>query len=334
MKNYRKNNRTIAGRMAAVFLVMVLVTALSLGACSPGGGGSSAPAPAPAPAAPMADMAMNEERGYRLEAEAWDVAEDDAGGGFAMTSSGTGNVQSGRKISFRASVSMNTKTFDADYAAINDLVAGAGGYVAHENTSDNSYMQSRNMGRTAWLSALIPAAGYDSFLDDLSEIAEVVNKTKSSDDLTAQYFDTEARIEMLELRKERLMGYLVEAEDAADIVEFERELSNVLYELDNYQGNKRHLDRLVDYATIDINLNELITPETIGKDGEPLGSRASDAFALSTNSVGRFLEGFVVLLAAAVPVIAVIAVIAVIVLVVIKLCRKVRAKIRELRKKD
>lgn len=127
------------------------------------------------------------------------------------------------------------------------------------------------------------------------------------------------------------MGYLVDAKDAKDIVTFERELANVLYELDQYQSSKRQMDQLVDFATVDINLTEIITPETIGKDGEPLGSRASDAFAFSAGGVGGFLQGVVVFFAGAAPVIALLAVIAVIIWLVLRATRNMREKASEKR---
>jgi len=263
-----------------------------------------------------------------------DVAEewyDDVAGEADLGYSGAAaDVQKGRKITFSAYLSINTKTFDADYAKINKLIVQTGGYVASENTVDNA-AYGRNQGRQSMFSARIPAEGFDSFLDRLSEVGDVTNKSKSSDDLTSQYFDTEARIEMLELRKERLLAYLVEAENASDIVEFERELADVLYDLDAYQGSKRHLDRLVEFATVDVSLTELITPETIGKDGEPLGERASEAFALSADGVNRFLQGVVVFFAGAAPVLALLVIIAVIIWVIVRATRPLRVKFRDAR---
>ena len=344
----------ITKRTAVILLIFVLVL-LSLAGCSSRGNGSKAtmdssgggggwgaadaamPAPAPSPAptaahAPEAPMAIAKpddgmEYDY-IEAEGGDGAA--AGGGFANQVNG---VQNGRKITFSASFNIATKTYDADYAKINNMITQAGGYVASERSNDYSDRYGGPTGRYTYISARIPAEGYDSFLDKLNTVGTVTEKNKWSDDLTAQYFDTEARIEMLEIRKERLMKYLVEAEQAADIVEFERELSNVLYELDSYKGNKRWLDNLVDFATIDVSLNELITPETIGKDGEPLGSRASEAFSLSATGVGRFLEGAVVFFAGAAPVLALLAVIAVIIWFFVRMTRPLRERRRERKEK-
>ena len=80
----------------------------------------------------------------------------------------------------------------------------------------------------------------------------MVSRHKSTDDLTSQYYDTDARIEMLNMRRDRLMGYLASATKAEDIVAFEQELSDVLYELDQLQGSKRQMDQLIDYATVDV----------------------------------------------------------------------------------
>jgi len=287
---------------------------MSLTACASGGSADNyyeSPASAPA-AAPD------------YEAE-YAVAEDSGGG---STLGAGGSIRDGRKITFTASISMNTKQFDADYAKIYALIESTGGFVASETMTDNSSLYDRLVGRTTNISARIPAGDYDSFIDAVTNIADVTNKNKWSDDLTSEYFDTEARVELLEIRKDRLMGYLLEAENAEDIVAFERELSDVLYDLDFYQGNIRRMDRLVEYATVDINMAELITPDTIGKDGEPLGDRARSAFSLSLTNVGIFLEDFAVGFAGAIPVIVLIVIILLIIWAIVRVTRPLREKLR------
>ena len=332
--------------MKKIFItILAIIMLLSLCACSAGGSSKASPTsggggiasntsdrgyemPAPAAMAPRDEYASYEEGDYVAETEM------DAVYNTSASVDGAGNVSEGRKLTFSASVSLNTKQYDADYLKIYSLIKNSGGYISNENSYDYSSQYGRTTGRETYISARIPAGDYDSFIDTVAAIGEVTQKSKYSQDLTSQYFDTEARIEMLELRKERLMAYLIEAKDAEAIVAFERELSDVLYELDSYQGNKRHLDQLVEFSTIDITLIELITPETIGKDGAPLGERASEAFGLSANNVGNFLKDAAVFFAAAAPVIALLAVIALIVWIVIRATRPLRKKLREARQKQ
>ena len=310
--------------IALVIILLFSLTACGSGGSAPGNqsGGYSddyfhAAPEAPAAAAPA-------------PAPDYEYAEDgavDSGG----SSGGGKSVSDGRKITFSASVSLNTKQFDADYAALNALIEKSDGFVANESMTDNSASYGRPTGRSANISARVPAGDYGAFVDAVSQIGEITQKNKWSDDLTAEYFDTEARIELLEIRKERLMNYLLEAEDAESIVAFERELSDVLYELDSFQGNKRRLDRLVDFATVDIYLTELITPETIGKDGEPLGDRAREAFSLSLSNLSRGLQDFVVGFVGAIPGIVLLIIIALIIWGIVRLTRPLREKLRDRR---
>jgi Na+-transporting methylmalonyl-CoA/oxaloacetate decarboxylase gamma subunit len=278
----------------------------------------SAAADVPVPASAEDGQAQSVDKEKQSMAAAADASTGDGAG------AGAGISDTNRKITFSASFILDTKKYDADYAKINQLVGDAGGYIASEETRAYPYEDELTAGRSSHFSVRIPVKGYDSFLTKLEKVGQVANKNKSSEDLTSEYFDTEARIEMLELRKERLTGYIKSATKAADIVAFERELSDVLLQLDDYEGNKRRLDQLVDYASVDVTLNELITPETIGKDGEPLGSRASDAFSLSMTGVGAFLQNAAVFFAGAAPVLALIAILLIIIWVIVRLVRRAR----------
>ncbi|MDR2163522.1 MAG: DUF4349 domain-containing protein [Clostridiales Family XIII bacterium] len=329
---YKKNS------LAAILLVTVLV--LSLGACASGGKEASS-SDSRAGGAATVEMSDEAEGPATADSGEGDVASYDsatelpAGNAIAQESSldsakvGAGLPESGRKITFSASYTIETKKYDEDYALIDKLVSDAGGYIANEDTVAYQHESQGTTGRSSYFSLKIPVAGYDTFLDKLAKVGEVTNKTKSSNDLTSEYFDTESRIEILKMRRDRLTGYIKNATKPADIVQFERELSEVLIELDQYEGNKRRLDQLVDYASVDVGLNEMITPETIGKDGKPLGDRASDAFRLSVTGMSEFLRNAVVFFAGATPVIALIVVMLLVIWIAVRGVRRARAKSKD-----
>jgi hypothetical protein len=321
-------------------LMLVAVVALSLAACSSGwtsaspdsgGEGGSAASTDDMESAAEAPSYENDESIVADMAEPAAENAASAAGGQGADGSGAGLPDANRKITFSASYTIDTKAYDKDYARIGQLVTEADGYIANEETVAYPYESGGATGRSSYFSLRIPVKGYDSFLGKLEKVGEVSNKTKSSEDLTAEYFDTESRIEILKLRRDRLTAYIKGATKPADIVEFERELSQVLSELDQYEGNKRRLDQLVDYATVNVYLNELITPETIGKDGQPLGERASDAFQISVTNVGEFLQNAAVFLAGAAPVLGLIIVILIVVWLIIRAARRAHATRRAAR---
>jgi hypothetical protein len=134
-----KKIRTITKRITMIVLTVIMM--FSLAACSGSGSkGSSefynydAPAEAPAPSAPVLaeeysmDVAMSPEAGMH-----YDDQGVSAGSGYAGD---LGSVQTGRKITFRANLSINTKNFDVDYATINGMIRQYGGYISNEELSE------------------------------------------------------------------------------------------------------------------------------------------------------------------------------------------------------
>ncbi|HBU12457.1 MAG TPA: hypothetical protein DEB31_06940 [Clostridiales bacterium] len=230
----------------------------------------------------------------------------------------------GRKLVYSAYFQMESKQFDNDYTEIKKALAGVGGYVESENTYDdkNEY----GSARYSTMILRVPVDSYNDFLDTISGIGTVRDKQITTEDISDQYFDTEARIEILENRYDRLMNHLASATRMEDIIALEAELSDVLYELDSYKGSKRGMDDLVEFTRVTIDLNEVISAETITATGDPLGERAANAYELSMTGVGQFLQDFAVGFAAAAPVLLLLAVIAVIIFAIYKLCRYLRRR--------
>ncbi|WP_066644350.1 DUF4349 domain-containing protein [Christensenella timonensis] len=306
-------------KILTVFLCILICACVLLGACSaaPQSAADSAPQATSAPAGNKAEMMDGEE-----------AAAEEAGTGDLGNLTNAALPDTNRKLTYSASFDISTKQYDSDYNKINAELGAAGGYIENESsTADVSYGSSAS-GRYTTMTMRVPVDKYNEFLDKLSGIGEVTGKQKNTEDFSDQYYDTQSRIELLEGQKARLMAHLANATSTEDIIALEQEITDVIYELDQLQGNMRRMDNLVDYATVSITLTELITPETIGSDGQPLGDRASEAFSLSMTGVGEFLENFAVGFMAALPAIILIAVIIAVVLLVLKLVRFLMGKYR------
>lgn len=307
-----------------VFLCVLMCVCLLLGACAAAPqniSADSAPQATSAPADTKAEIAAGAQDGEAAAAE-------EAGTGDLGNMTNAALPETNRKLTYSASFDISTKQYDSDYNTINAELGAVGGYIEYESsTADVSYSSSVT-GRYTTMTMRVPVDKYNEFLDKLSGIGEVTSKQKNTEDFSDQYYDTESRIELLEGQKTRLMGHLANATSTEDIIALEQEITDVIYELDQLQGNMRRMDNLVEYATVSITLTELITPETIGSDGQPLGDRASEAFSLSMTGVGEFLENFAVGFMAALPAIILIAIVIVVVLLVIKLVRILMGKYR------
>ncbi len=216
-------------------------------------------------------------------------------------------VQNDRKLIYTSEYTIETKAFEKDYSLILDAMEKAGGFVSSENTSGTKPEVYGDAGRTAHLTLRIPVGKYSAFLDGLEGVGSVLSKSRSTEDVTTDYYDNEARIELYEKHYEKLMGYLEKATDMEDIISIEREMNDVLYTIDELKGNKRYMDDRIEYCTAHIYLNEVVEYSEVTATKESFGDRVSESFTSVIKWLGRFFEGFAVVFISALPVLAILA---------------------------
>ncbi|WP_210507060.1 DUF4349 domain-containing protein [Naasia sp. SYSU D00057] len=105
---------------------------------------------------------------------------------------------------------------------------------------------------SAQLVARIPADRLDATLADLEELGTVQSLSTSSNDVTQQTTDLDARIASLQASVDRLRQLLTSAASTADLVAIETALSEREAELESLTAQRTYLADQVDYATITI----------------------------------------------------------------------------------
>ena len=91
-------------------------------------------------------------------------------------------------------------------------------------------------------------------------------------DVTLDYVDTESHKQALLVEQQRLIELLAKAEKLEDILSIEDRLTQVRYELQNYESALRTFDSQIEYSTVDMSLREV--KELTEPDPETWGSRA------------------------------------------------------------
>ncbi|SHH88319.1 DUF4349 domain-containing protein [Clostridium grantii] len=228
-------------------------------------------------------------------------------------------INSNRKIIMNYYVSLETKMFDETNAKILERVAEVGGFV--QNSQINGKALSYNYEsekRSGYYTLRVPKEKSDAFVKTLGDIGNVTTSTTSSEEVTDQYFDTEAHLKSLQIQEERLLELLKKSGELKDIIEIERELSDVRYQIESMTGTLRKLDNLVDYSTINIDVIEVqeLSPETSTKFLE----QVKDGFKNSIKSLYNLGKYLIITLVVLLPYLVVISI-----LVIIGL--KVRKKI-------
>ncbi|MDR2360339.1 MAG: DUF4349 domain-containing protein [Oscillospiraceae bacterium] len=210
------------------------------------------------------------------------------------------DTQGSRKLIKRASLTIETKDFDAAISAAEALCADFGGYI--ENSSiyggDKAYSSYGQYNqRSADYTMRIPEQSYEEFLQQAGNIGNVTYKSRSAEDITDAYYDTASRLAATETRRDRLMELLESAYTMDAIIELEKALSDTIYEIDSYTGTLQLYDNQVEYSFININLTEVIAfspadapPITLG---ERITEAGRDAWLGLTNGAQSLLVWFI-----------------------------------------
>ncbi len=157
-----------------------------------------------------------------------------------------------RKLIRNAQLDLEVKSYQAAFDSITALTKQAGGYVdtSHSQRGGNGKLQGTVVVK------VLPQ-NLDAFLLKLRDLGELTNQSVSTDDVTKDYFDTQARLENGR-RMETQLQELLKRENGkvSDLLAVERELARVRGEIEQMQGQLKLYDFQVQYATVTMNLRE------------------------------------------------------------------------------
>lgn len=209
-----------------------------------------------------------------------------------------------RKIIYNAEVTLVVESVATVGDQITKLVKDAGGYISETDQASHSHTQ-----RRATWKVRVPVDRFDTFVAAVARLGEVERNHVDSQDVTQEYYDTEARIANKQQEEKRLLKHLSDSTGKLeDILAVEKELSRVRGEIEQVQGRLKYLASYSALSTVTITATEVrdYTPPV----APTFAKQIERTFRLSLAQLaefGRAVVLFVVALAPWLPVIAVIA---------------------------
>ncbi len=232
-----------------------------------------------------------------------------------------------RKVIYNGTIEANTKKFESDYDMIMNQLRTAGGYVQSSNIYGSKPEDWQDEGRVARMTIRVPNDKFDAFITMLKGIGQNITTSINGEDISLQYYDTETKLSTLRNRKSRLEEMLKNPAYTLDsIIELEKELADVSYEIQMLETNLRTYDSLIDYSTIDITLYEVMEIKEITPAKDDLGTRISNGFFSVLNALADFGEGLLVFFVSGSPIIVPLAAIIVLIILLVRRSRRKRGK--------
>lgn len=161
-------------------------------------------------------------------------------------------ARAARKIIFQGTLGVTVEDFARSEQDLIALVARHQGYLA-----ESSIQGSSESHRSGTWRVRIPIDQFDPFVDAVAKLGEPTDRRTTSEDVTDEFFDLEARIKNKAAEEARLIRHLeVSTGKLEEILQVERELSRVREEVERMQGRRQMLENLTSLTTVTVQLRE------------------------------------------------------------------------------
>ena len=120
-----------------------------------------------------------------------------------------------------------------------------GGYITNSNTWQNG----------AGFTVRIPSSRFDEAMSQVGSFGRITNRSVSSQDVSDNYYDMKSRLETKYILRDKLQSYLSDAKDIKDLLEVERQLNEVIEDIESTESRFKRLSGQIDYSTIYINMS-------------------------------------------------------------------------------
>ena len=266
------------------------------------------------PAAMPAPMEANAAYDMAYEGEGFGMMNMTAGTSAARGSdSGSKSdapEENPEKIIYSGDATIETTEFEKSVAALEAMIAEAGGFVQSSSVNGNNYYDSSRgytSKRSASYTLRVPSEKFAVLMNSLSDIGNVPYTYTYTENVTAEYYDVQARLTALQAQEKRLLEMMEIAETVEDIITIEDKLTDVRYRIDSLQSSLNNWDRRVAYSTLNITVKEVqvYTPEKLTKIS--YGEELWRAFTDALRNAGQFFKDLLVFLVSAIPTLVILA---------------------------
>lgn len=212
----------------------------------------------------------------------------------SANSSDNTTIKNNSKIIKTATIELETKNYENTLSSITKTVEAKGGYIQNSK----SYNNDDNNSRVASFTIKIPKDYFDDFLLNVGNLGKITSSSVTGENISTQYYDTEAHITALKVQEQRLLELLKQSGSLNDMLQIEKQLTDVRYQIESLTAQIKNWDNQVDYSTVNINITEV---KELSTKPTSYGGKVSNTFSTSLKSLGAFFKILFLILVAIFP---------------------------------
>lgn len=245
----------------------------------------------------------------------------------AVTEEGAANaVTTQRKLIKTVNMDVETREYDKLLASVENKVTELGGYIESLDAYNGSTYYDYRSTRNANMTIRIPKDRLDEFLNTVSDLGNVTNRSENVQDITLTYVDMQSHRDALQTEQERLLQLLEQAESIEDIITIEQRLSDVRYQLESMESQLRSYDNQVDYSTVYLYIDEVEVYTPVEE--ETAWERISAGFMDSLKNIGIGIKEAAIWFVIHIPYLVIWAIVITVIVLILKKLKKRTKRIR------
>lgn len=221
---------------------------------------------------------------------------------YASKSANIQGMDREAKIIRNIYMDMEVKEIESGISDIKEKVKSYAGYIESFEEGNMSVEE----GKYAYFYVRIPTKDIETFITELKGFGNVIHSSENSQNITFTYYDTQGRKKSLEAERERVLALLEKAENIEDILAIESKLSDLNYQIEDYERSLKTYDNQVEYTSVQINLSQ-VTDYT--KNTQTIGERIADEFIRTWKEIKELCVNVLVSIVVYSPVILVVCII-------------------------
>jgi hypothetical protein len=198
--------------------------------------------------------AAAQDNSYSNDAESYEA--ENSGNGMD-TANNAEPINYEAKIIKNASIVMTAIDVNKAYKMLLDYAAANSGYEFERSlSSSNGYI-------TINATIKVKPDKLDDLVDYASQCGTVLSSNISSEDITAEYYDAQIRLENKRINLKNYYKLLENAVTTEEIITIQNHIDNLTAEIESYEGQLKLWNSLVQESTLTIYITQEDNPEAI-----------------------------------------------------------------------
>lgn len=253
-----------------------------------------------------------------------DFKDTGAGSGTGVVNPSPVDPEQGRLLIRTVGITAETKDILQVKTDLETQVKALGGYI--ESSSMSGTGKNRDL-RTLYYAVRVPADKLDSLIADVGNSCTVLSSNENSYDVTLEYVDNKSKVESLRVEYDQLLKLLSQAEDLDSIIVLQNRMSEVRYQIENYESRIRVLENQVQYATLNLTVKEVLEDTVVEPAHVPTyGEKVQKQFGEMLDNTKEFFEYLGLGIIACLPGIIFLVINAVIIIIIVSSVKKKKRK--------